>query len=193
MISRSYLAGLMVTLMIVSYTVLFIAECTLYPVIPDRPDIVVNIIDEVHTINTYSRSEEEVPLRYGFTDDEVYLLTQLLCGDESIDGDGEYDFVWHVQNGGNYYEEMAKVLSVVMNRQRSEDFPNTVTDVVLQDGQFSPMPENTSTHPSEIALEEVRKWCNLYDLYDEMAQVAPEDHLFFSAGSNLTNITRKDW
>ena len=78
--------------------------------------------------------------RYGFSYDEVYLLAQLLCGAYSYDGDGEYDFVWQALHTEINYYEVSKVLCVVMNRVRDDRFPNTVTDVVMQKGQFAVMP-----------------------------------------------------
>ena len=33
----------------------------------------------------------EIKPRYGFTDDEVYLMAVLLSGSKYVDGDGEYD------------------------------------------------------------------------------------------------------
>lgn len=130
--------------------------------------------------------------RYGFTDEEVYLLAQLLCGSSKIDGDGEYDFVYTAKYFPDKLNhcEISKVLCVVMNRVRSEQFPNTVSEVVLQKGQFSPMPKNAKKTPDDIAIQKVQEWCDAYDNWDTGVQNVPEDHLYFSAGPNLTNVTR---
>ena len=130
--------------------------------------------------------------RYGFTDEEVYLLAQLLCGSSKVDGDGEYDFVYTAKYFPDKlnYCEISKVLCVVMNRVRSEQFPNTVSEVVLQKGQFSPMPKNAKKIPDDIAIQKVQEWCDAYDNWDTGVQNVPEDHLYFSAGPNLTNVTR---
>jgi hypothetical protein len=130
----------------------------------------------------------EVEPRYGFTEDEIYLLAQLLCGDENISGDGEYDIDFVDPSNINYYE-VSKVLCVVMNRVRSKDFPNTVADVVLQKGQFSVMPQNANKEPSDIALQTVREWCEAYDNHSNFIQVVPTNHLFFT-GNGVANITR---
>lgn len=136
------------------------------------------------------RCDEYVPPRYGFTYEEVYLLSQLLCGSYSYDGDGEYDFVWQaIHTEVNYYE-VSKVLCVVMNRVRDDRFPNTVTDVVMQKGQFAVMPRNAEKLPSDIAVQKVQEWCDAYDSWDLSVQCIPEDHLFFRAGPHLTNVTR---
>lgn len=135
--------------------------------------------------------EEEEPvieLRYGFTEDEVYLLAQLLCGDGTRDGDGEYDIDYQAEDKINYYE-VSKVLSVVMNRVRDGRFPSTVTDVVLAHNQFHVFPKNLKAVPSERALRVIGEWCDAYDTYDDGAQVVPENHIYFY-GNGYINITR---
>lgn len=126
--------------------------------------------------------------RYGFTEEEVYLLAQLICGDKNIDGDGEYDIDF--QQKTNYFE-VNKVLCVVMNRQRSDkfDYAETVRDVVLAEHQFAPFPKNLKAEPSEKALKVIRDWCYDYDIWDLRVQVIPEDHLYFSGRGGI-NVTR---
>lgn len=132
--------------------------------------------------------------RYGFTDEDVYLLTQLLCGDKDYHGDGEYDFDWSLQMGFDInYEEINKVLGVVMNRVRSDNYPDTVKEVVLQPCQFIVFPKNLYSTPDEQAIEVVRQWCIDYDNWVYNKYTIPEDHLYFSAGPNLTNVTRAIW
>lgn len=135
----------------------------------------------------------KVKPQYGFTEDEVYLLAQLLCGSDEISGDGVYDFDWSAEHAKINHAEISKVLCVVMNRVRSDEFPDTVTEVVMQKNQFGVMINNVSVTPSDIAIEEVREWCEAYDKWDKGVQTIPEDHLYFSAGPNLTNVTRKDY
>lgn len=131
--------------------------------------------------------EEDIIPRYGFTEDDIYLLAQLLCGGKDYDGDGEYDIDF--EKNINYYE-VGKVLSVVMNRVRSDVYPDTVYEVVTQEGQFSPMPKNLTKEPSDIALRTVREWCEAYDNYINLVQVVPESHLYFR-GDSFTNTTRE--
>ena len=134
--------------------------------------------------------EPTVAPRYGFTDDEVYLLAQLLCGSADKDGDGEYDFVWATKyEEETNYAEISKVLCVVMNRVRSDEFPDTVTDVVMQKGQFAVMPQNASKIPDQIAIDVVQEWCDAYDAYALGVQSIPETHLYFT-GNGVTNTTR---
>lgn len=169
-------------------TSISVEEITEKVPLPDRP------------LHTYIPSEETtipvvevIPPRYGFTDKEVYLLAQLLCGSAKVDGDGEYDFVWAATYSEVDSVEISKVLCVVMNRVRSDSFPNTVTEVVMQNRQFSVMPSNASTVPSDIAIEYVQNWCNAYDIWEPDIQTIPEDHLYFSAGENCTNVTSTSW
>ena len=152
------------------------------------------IVSTTHTSeNIPVSTTTQIKARYGFKDWEILLLAQLLCGDATIGGDGEFDFTWHAVQGQPYYEEMAKVLCVVMNRQRSEQFPNTVREVVMQEGQFAVMPKNEISKPAAIAIEKIQEWCEAYDKYDPKAQVIPEDHLYFNSGPDLTNITRSNF
>ena len=191
-----------VLLIFLGFALLYFIECLINPVIADPIETTTQtniIVPSMDIEPTYSRSKPETlvitepPMRYGFSESEIYLLAQLLCGDESIDGDGEFDFVWQYEHDRPYKDEMSKVLCVVMNRQRSDIYPDTVTDVVMQPEQFTPMPENSHTSPSDIAIQEVSKWREAYDYYDPDCQIVPEDHLYFSAGPNLTNITRRTW
>lgn len=138
-------------------------------------------------------SEPDVEVRYGFTDKDIYLLSQLLCGDAAIDGDGEYDFVWGALHDEMNYYEMSKVLCIVMNRVDCTDgrFPDTVQEVVMQTGQFQDS-RNLHTRPSDIALEKVREWCEAYDNWDPGAQSIPENHYFYD-GDGAMNHTREVW
>ncbi len=144
---------------------------------------------EEHETNRYTiKPTPEVEPRYGFTEDEIYLLAQLLCGDENTSGDGEYDIDFADQSDINYYE-VSKVLCVVMNRVRDDRFPNTVEDVVLAKNQFVVMPKNLEATPSEMALTVVEDWCKAYDNFDAGIQCVPENHVFFT-GNGVSNITR---
>jgi hypothetical protein len=144
---------------------------------------------EDHEFNFYTIAPTpEVEPRYGFTEDEIYLLAQLLCGDENTSGDGEYDIDFVDQSDINYYE-VSKVLCVVMNRVRDDRFPNTVEGVVLAKNQFAVMPKNLKATPSEMALTIVEDWCKAYDEFDLGTQCVPENHVFFT-GNGVSNITR---
>lgn len=135
---------------------------------------------------------EYVEPRYGFTNEEVYILAQLLCGDESYDGDGEYDFVYGALHNEMNYCEMSKILCVVMNRVRDEAFPDTISKVIFEEGQFAGY-SRTDTEPSDIAIAKIQQWCESYDRWDPCVQSIPESHLYYEAGPDLTNITGESW
>lgn len=138
------------------------------------------------TSKVYGKNSE---LRYEFTDDEIYLMGQLLSGDKSIDGDGEYDIDY--ENSDNT-EQIYLVLNVVMNRVMSDDWPDTVEDVITQKGQFEVIPKNLDADVSDVTLKVVSEWCQLYNNHDKSAQVIPETHMFFR-GDNLENWSREKW
>ena len=161
-------------------------ETNYYTITPTTVQIVqpTPLIESIESIEP----TPEVEPRYGFTEDEIYLLAQLLCGDENISGDGEYDIDFVDQSDINYYE-VSKVLCVVMNRVRDDRFPSTVEDVVLAKNQFAVMPKNLKATPSEMALTIVEGWCKAYDEFDVGTQCVPENHVFFT-GNGVSNITR---
>jgi len=133
------------------------------------------------------RHEEHEKLQYGFTEKEIYLLAQLLCGSKNIDGDGEYDFDFMNEID---YGEVGKVLGVIMNRIDSGKFPDNVKDVVLARNQFpNTMPRNITKTPSDKALKIVREWCGAYDHYAPGIQSIPRNHIYFN-GNGKTNTTR---
>lgn len=126
--------------------------------------------------------------RYGFTDNDIYLMTVLLCGSGKTDGDGEYDIDFYNKDN---HEQISLVLSVVMNRVMSDRFPNTVSEVIWQKGQFSPMPRWKKGLPvvSDGSYDIVKTWCEAYDNYDSSVMYIPESHLFFS-GNGVVNKSR---
>ena len=141
-----------------------------------------------------SRCHQAVMPQYGFTDDDIYLLTQLLCGNSSTYGDGEYDFDWDLYLGTEpNQEEISKVLCTVMNRIRSGEYDNHVRDVVLQPHQFVVFPKNLKSTPSDKAIAVVREWCEKYDNWHHEIETIPRDHIYFVAGPNNGNITMSTW
>lgn len=130
----------------------------------------------------------EIEPRYGFTDDEVYLMAVLLSGSKYVDGDGEYDVDFHNQDN---YEQISLVLNVVMNRVNSDVFQDTVEEVIWAPGQFSPMKRWTGGLPevSDISLKIVKEWCRYYDTYEPESQTIPDNHLYFT-GNGVINISK---
>lgn len=138
-----------------------------------------------------NKAKTTVAKRYGFTEQDIYLLAQLLCGDKTIDGDGEYD-IDYIKPSKSDEKEIGKVLCVVMNRVRSKDFPNTIKEVVLAPKQFSVMPKNSRKNPSESAINIVKNWCTRYDNWDKSIQIIPTNHLYFT-GNGKINTTSTSW
>lgn len=126
--------------------------------------------------------------RYGFTADDIYLMSVLLTGSKDVNGDGEFDFDFGRQDE---YDQISLVLCVVMNRVRSDLYPNTVSEVIWQKNQFAPMRKWQKGLPkvSDISIQRVTEWCEAYDRYDPGVQCIPEDHLYFH-GDGINNHSR---
>lgn len=163
-------------------------------VLDPKPEPEVIVKTEIVYVDVIKEVEkEEFEPRYGFTDDDIYLMTVLLCGSENTDGDGEYDI--DVENYDNH-DEIGLVLGVVMNRVMSSEFPNTVSEVIWAKNQFTPMRRWVNGLPkvSERSYQIVKEWCEAYDAHDLSILSVPENHLFFSAKKQgLGNVSRERW
>lgn len=131
---------------------------------------------------------EPEPPQYGFTEDDIYLMSVLLTGSKAVDGDGEFDFDY---GRDEEYDQIYLVLCVVMNRVRSGVYPNTVSEVIWQTGQFSLMPKWKKKLPpvSDISIQRVTDWCKAYDAHDPGVQNISKEHLYFS-GDGKNNHSR---
>lgn len=129
-----------------------------------------------------------IPPRYGFKDDDIYLMAVLLSGSKYVDGDGEFDIDY---GRDDEYDQISLVLATVMNRVQSNKWPNTVSKVIWAPGQFSTMPQwkNGLPEVSDISLKRVKEWCKAYDSNDIGAQTIPENHFYFS-GDGKFNYSR---
>ena len=166
------------------------------PVEPSEPEVIVkNHYIYVEKVVKVADLPEEVVFeeptispRYGFTEDDIYLMTVLLCGSGATSGDGEYDIDFGNQDN---HEQISLVLSVVMNRVMSDKFPNTVAEVIWAPNQFSPMKRWTNglptVKPESYAM--VEAWCKAYDAYDLTIMSIPENHVFFT-GNGVINKSR---
>ena len=131
------------------------------------------------TTTTIPIQTTEKPPRYGFTEDDIYLMTVVLCGSKNKAGDGEYDIDYGNQDRN---DQISLVLGVIMNRVCSDLYPDTVSEVIWQRGQFVVMKrwsKDALPEVSEDSLYIVRQWCEAYDNYDPSVQTIPEDHLGF--------------
>ncbi len=154
------------------------------------------ILKEIPRVEESEEEIEEpeeiiIPPKYGFTEDDIYLMTVLLCGSGNIDGDGEYDIDF---GNSDNHEQISLVLSVVMNRVMSTSFSNTVSEVIWAKGQFSLMPRWRQGLPivSDESYEIVKNWCESYASHDLTIMSIPETHLFF-AGNGIINRSRERW
>jgi len=74
------------------------------------------------------------------------------------------------------------VINVVLNRVKSEDFPNTITEVIMQEGQFTPVANGSINNtPSEESILAVKK------AVDEGYKVFGTDILYFCNKKIATN------
>ncbi|MFR3291387.1 MAG: cell wall hydrolase [Lachnospiraceae bacterium] len=81
-------------------------------------------------------------------------------------------------------EGQIAVAQVVLNRVRSESFPDTVSEVIYQERQFSTAPILDSVTPTENNYEAV-------DLAFEL-EVVPYDVLYFSRGAENDRVWGAD-
>jgi hypothetical protein len=151
------------------------------------------VVETVQTIEIPMVEEVYTPEPvYAFTDDEIYLMAQLLCGQAGKDGDGEYDFETQIVKYEINWLEINKVLEVVMNRVLTPGiYADNVTDVIMQPGAFSVMPRNASREPSPEVVDIVKYWCDSFNSPEYVPSI-PSDHYWFS-GSRGSNITRDHW
>lgn len=138
---------------------------------------------------------EEIPLEkepvFGFTDNDIYLLAQLLAGNEGVHGDGEYDFEWQLLYQEPNDEQISLVLEVVMNRINDPQWGDTVASVILEPYQFSVFPDNNDSKPSPLVIDYISEWCESYDA-GELVRTIPEDHVYFT-GDGTNNHSRSVW
>lgn len=59
------------------------------------------------------------------------------------------------RNGDNAVEGMRRVASVILNRVKSDKFPDTIEEVVSQSGQFACYPYCLTVEPNEYCYEAV--------------------------------------
>ena len=174
---------------IVKTKIIYVYRDQVIPEILPTPEIITKELEPWAQNAVRENEVVETPKRYGFTDNDIYLMTVLLCGSGKTDGDGEYDIDF---DNNIDHDQVSLVLSVAMNRVMSDRFPNTVSEVIWAQGQFSPMPRWKNGLPtvSDKSYQIVKDWCVAYDAHDLSIMSIPEDHLYF-AGNGKTNRSRK--
>ena len=88
--------------------------------------------------------------------------------------------VVYAESNTESLEGQIAVAQVVLNRVRSESFPDTVSEVIYQERQFSTAPILDSVTPTENNYEAV-------DLAFEL-EVVPYDVLYFSRGAENDRV-----
>lgn len=88
--------------------------------------------------------------------------------------------VW-VESRGESAEGQQAVAEVVLNRMASEDFPDTLQDVIFGEGQFRSVPYLDDAEPGQAQYEAIEK--ALYGPY-----ILPEDVYYFATYATNENI-----
>lgn len=112
-------------------------------------------------------------------DDDLYLLAKLIRAEAE----------------GESYEGQVAVGAVVMNRVKSRQFPNTIREVIYQEGQFSCLPKLATIEPLEQSLQAARDALKGKDpsrgaLYYYNPKLASPEGLRFFATANLQRTVR---
>ena len=116
--------------------------------------------------------------RYGFTEEEVWLLAQVMWG--------EYRF----STTNPDWDQINKVMMVIMNRVEAPGlYADTISEVIFQPGAFVVIPRALSIDPGQDFVNIVREWCYIFD-WSEGFQPIPNYHFWFSADGRGGNITR---
>jgi len=179
-------------IIILVFVLLFWPREVIEPEVIVKTEIIyVYVYNESDLPEEFITEEVEITPKYGFTDDDIYLMTVLLCGSEKVAGDGEYDIDFGNKDN---HDQISLVLSVVMNRVMSDKFPNTVEEVIWAPGQFAPMTrwkqKLPAVNPESYAI--VKAWCEAYDSHDLSIMSIPETHLYFT-GNGIVNRSRERW
>jgi hypothetical protein len=128
-------------------------------------------------------------LKFEFTEEDIYILTVMLCGSGTADGDGEYDIDFADEVN---FEQISIPLGVVMNRVLSPHFPDTISEVIWQPNQFLVMKRWTKSSTPRVSsrsLSIVKDWT---ERYAQGEKLIDPGYLFFS-GDGIENHPRKGY
>lgn len=90
---------------------------------------------------------EEEKLKSNYSEDDLYILSHLICGEAGSSWISD--------------EEQLLVGNVVMNRVKSEKFPNTLKEVAFQNGQYTcTIDGNYKRQPDERTINNAKKILN---------------------------------
>lgn len=104
----------------------------------ENDDIMSEIYTRAETETEYIETETE-PQPNEYTEDDLYTLSHII----------------QCEAGNCQREMMEGVGSVVLNRVADPRFPNTITEVVNQSGQYTPVASGAfaSAQPTELVME----------------------------------------
>ena len=124
------------------------------------------IIEEVQTEEKTCATQTPPPTRYTYLcDDDIDLIAAI---------------VW-LEARGEPFEGQQAVAEVVLNRMMSDDFPDTVKDVLYQQGQFQPAAYLDQAEPADEQYDAVE--AALYG-----PNILPVDVVFFSTSGENDNV-----
>lgn len=102
----------------------------------------------------------------------------------------DFDLMSHViysEAGNQSLEGMIAVGNVVMNRINSDRFPETLYDVVYQEGQFEPVYNGSiDLEPSDLAIVATA-------LTYEGVNIVEDSLFFYNPGSGVSHLTNPDF
>lgn len=163
-----------------------------------------NIIENhIKQLEVIGRQLEHINRNLNVIDKQLYFVNKHFAGDLELSYHNSWSTRHHVVDhikpvlelsqlvqaeAGNQNEMgMRLVADVVLNRVDSPDFPNTIHDVIYQDGQFSVVSNGslakTVIDPNSTAFIAAYKE---YWLTDSETRV-DENVLYFNAGDRLAN------
>lgn len=102
--------------------------------------------------------------------------------------------IWGEARGVKTREEKAAVVWCVLNRVDSDEFPDTVVDVVCQKNQFvgyDPNYPETEEH-KKIAEDVLKRWLAEKDGELDVGRVLPKEYTYFT-GDGVRNYFVSEW
>lgn len=102
--------------------------------------------------------------------------------------------IWGEARGVKTKEEKAAVVWCVLNRVDSDEFPDTVVDVVCQKNQFvgyDPNYPETEEH-KKIAEDVLKRWLAEKDGELDVGRVLPKEYTYFT-GDGVRNYFVSEW
>lgn len=136
-----------------------------YVITPNLVEFVAETSKEIEVKKPLSRNKEEQLPSKDYSNNDLELLSRLIMAEV----------------GGESYECMVAVGEIVLNRVKSDKFPNTIKGVIYQAGQFSVVKNGSiKKKPHELATKAAQKVLN-------GSHSIPDDVLYFRADYFFAN------